>query len=146
MYDAMLASLQGMETRLLRDEIHNDDRQRGDDPVVGLRIPISASDVAYLVEEVFRGKSVVSGLASRLALVRWRRPAEGFTMVTTETQRSVRLTTADLVLMTKEEALWHEREVLRSGGGRDPENVYGPDVLATVQRRQDEEKAFDKYR
>ena len=139
MYEGMLSALQGMEERLVRSE----DSQAA----VGLRIPLSKDDVGYLVEEVFRGKSVVSSLTNRLALVRWRRPENGFKRHFTyeeEGQKAVKLALTDLVLMTKEEAHKHEQEVLKAG--MKPENYYEPSVSELVQRRIDEEKEFDKFR
>jgi hypothetical protein len=128
-----------LEERLVRSENGQD--------AVGLRIPLSKDDLGYLVEEVFRGKSVISGLTNRLALVRWRRPDAGFRYnyeYEDEGQKAVKLAMTDLVLMTKEEAQKHEKEVLKAGVA--PEEYYEPDVIETVQRRQKEERAFEKYR
>lgn len=139
MYDAILSGLQGLEERLVRSTNGQD--------AVGLRIPVSRDDVAYLVEEVFRGKSVISGLGNRLALIRWRKPAGGFKVdpeYEKEGQKMIKLPIADLVLMTKEEAARHEKLVLK--GDTSPENVYAVDILAQVKRRQDEEAAYEKYR
>jgi tRNA A37 threonylcarbamoyladenosine dehydratase len=139
MYEGMLSALQGMEERLVRSEDGQD--------AVGLRIPLSKDEVGYLVEEVYRGKSVISGLTNRLALVRWRRPEHGFkcdSKYEDEGQKAIELAMNDLVLMTKEEAQKHEREVLKTGVA--PEEYYGPNVVDMVQRRQEEERAFDKYR
>jgi len=139
MYEGMLSALHGMEERLVRSV--------GGLDAIGLRLPLGRDDVGYLVEEVFRGKSVVSGLTNRLALVRWRRPASGFTVDTTyekEGQKMIQLRLTDLVLMTKEEAHRHEKEVLR--GGIEPEHFYDNDVLSMVRRRHDDEQAYDRYR
>jgi tRNA A37 threonylcarbamoyladenosine dehydratase len=139
MYDAMLSALQGLEERQVRSTNGQD--------TVGLRIPVSREDVAYLVEEVFRGKSVVSGLGTRLALIRWRKPAGGFKIdpeYEKEGQKMIKLPLPDLVLMTKEEASRHEKLILR--GDASPENIYEPDVLARVKRRHDEEMAYERYR
>jgi hypothetical protein len=139
MYEGILSALQGLEERLARTVEGQD--------AVGLRIPLGKDDVQYLVEEVFRGRSFVSGLTNRLALIRWRRPEGGFKIEEEqgrEGQRTMRLRLADLVCMTKEEAQKHEREVLK--GDKDPEHLYEADVLHLVARRQEEEKAFDKYR
>lgn len=139
MYDSMLASLHGMEERLVK--------QVGSEDTVGLRTPISRDDVAYLVEEVFRGKSVISGLSTRLVLVRWRKPDSGFKLdkaYEKEGQKSVKMAFSDLVLMTKEEAQAHEKKVLR--GDKSPEDVYEPNVLEVVARRHADQKAFDRYR
>ena len=56
LYDHILANLQGLEERLVR-------QQRVD--ALGLKIPVTKDDVGYLVEEVYRGKSVVSKLPTR---------------------------------------------------------------------------------
>ena len=139
MYDAILSTLQGLEGRLVRSTNGQD--------AVGLRIPVSREDVAYLVEEVFRGKSVVSGLGNRLALIRWRRPTDGFKVdpkYETEGQKMIKLPLTDLVLMTKEEASKHEKLVLK--GDASHESLYDASVLAQVKRRHDEEKAYKKYK
>lgn len=136
MYDAILSNLQGLEERMVR--------QGGQDPL-GIRIPVTSSDVGYLVEEVYRGKSVISGLATRLSLVRWTRPEQGFTLVDNyEGQKSVRLDLKELVCLTKEEALVHEKEVLKSG--KQPKEVYGERIAAFVESRREEEKQYEKYR
>ena len=136
MYDNILANLQGLEERLLR--------YKGVDPL-GLRIPVTNDDVGYLVEEVYRGKSVVSRLSTRLALVRWRLPDGGFGPEEDgEGQKSVRLSLNDLVCMTKDEAVSHEKEVLKKG--RRPEDLYSIEVLQLVERRRAEEKHYHQYR
>ena len=139
MYEGMLSALQGMEERLVRSLDGQDS--------IGLRIPLNAAEVGYLVEEVFRGKSIISGLTNRLALVRWRRPPYGMKknlIYEDEGQKSISLKVGDLVLMTKEEAQRHEKEVLKAG--ITPEEFYEPDVIRLVERRHEEEMAFDKYR
>ena len=139
MYEGMLSALQGLEERLARSVDGQD--------AVGLRIPVSKDDIQYLVEEVFRGRSVVSGLTSRLALIRWRKPDDGFIIEDghgRDGQRTMRLKLADLVCMTKEEAQKHEREILK--GDKEPELIYEGEVVELVARRQEEEKAYDKYR
>lgn len=136
MYEGMLSALQGLMERLVRHE--------GGDSV-GLRIPIGRDDISYLVEEVFRGKSVVSGLSTRLALVPWKMEGGFSAKVKHEHgQKHITLKMTDLVLMTKEEAQRHEKEVLK--GDQDLQTFYGEDVLATVQRRHDEERQYEKYR
>jgi hypothetical protein len=139
MYDGMLTHLQGLEERLVRSTDGQD--------AVGLRIPVSREDVAYLVEEVFRGKSVISGLGTRLALVRWRRPAGGFKVDQSyqrEGQKMIKLSLTELVLMTKEEAQRHEKQILR--GDAAPEDIYESGVLAQVKKRFEEEQAYERYR
>ena len=112
--------------------------------VLGLRIPVTADDVGYLVEEVWHGRSVISGLGSRMALIRWRAPEKDFVDFSVPGQKHDRLVLGHLVLMTKDEALKHEKEVLKQG--KQPEEVYSKDVLDLVKRRTDEEKHYAQYR
>ncbi|KAK5955865.1 hypothetical protein OHC33_003506 [Knufia fluminis] len=139
MYDAMLSALQGLEERLARAVNGND--------AIGLKIPVTRDDVAFLVEEVFRGKSVVSGLTTRLVLTRWSRPDSGSNMNKTyeeEGQKTSNLKLSNLVLMTKEEAQRHEKEILK--GTKDHSELYDHEVIEHVARRFQEEQAFDRYR
>ena len=136
MYENILSTLQGMEERLARREI-------GD--AFGLKIPVTKDDIGYLVEEVYRGKSIVSGLPTRLTLVRWKAPDGGFKIEENwEGQKSVKLSLNELVCMTKEEAALHEKEILK--GGKTPESVYGEDVARLVERRREEERHYRQYR
>lgn len=131
MYDGILANLQGVEEKVARVQ--------GQDPL-GLRIPITVDDVGYLVEEVYRGRSVVSGLGSRLTLIRWRKPEEGFVNNEIAGQKSSRLQLNQLVCMTKDEANRHEQEVLK--GNRTPEELYDGKVVKLVEARMAEETRF----
>lgn len=136
MYEGILAQLQGLEERVAK---HYDL-----DPV-GLRMPVTADDVGYLVEEVFRGRSVVSGLASRLALARWRKPdLASWIDTSTPGQKADRIQLDELVCMTKDEMLQHEKKVLKEG--RSPEDVYGKEVVALVEKRSREERSFQSQR
>ncbi|KAL8642113.1 MAG: hypothetical protein Q9228_001171 [Teloschistes exilis] len=136
LYDSILSSLQGLEERLARDA--------GQDPL-GLKIPVTKEDVAYLIEETFRGKSVVSGLPTRLALTRWRKPKDGYKVDQRwDGQKFSRVQLQDLVCMTKEEAATHEKEVLKSE--MPPEVLYDVDVVQMVDRRQREEQEYRRYR
>jgi tRNA threonylcarbamoyladenosine dehydratase len=136
MYEAILANLQGLEERLVA---------HAGETTQGVRIPVSQKDVAYLIEEVFKGKSVISGLPARLALVRWRIPQGGLVLDRRwQGQKNVKLELSDLVCMTKYEAVVHEREVLK--GGRRPEDLYDRGVLELVEERMREEASFERFR
>ncbi|KAF8463831.1 hypothetical protein BDZ91DRAFT_698134 [Kalaharituber pfeilii] len=126
LYADIGANLAGLESRL-----------RGNAP--GIRVPLSENDIGYLVEEVFRGKSVVSGFSTRLALVRWL-PMKG----ETRDEGQFALGLGDVVLMTKDEAAKHEELVLK--GGKSVEEVYGKEVLERVERFRREEELFRVYR
>jgi tRNA threonylcarbamoyladenosine dehydratase len=138
MYESILGNLQGLEERLAGGG------------AVGLRIPVNKEDVGYIVEEVYRGRSVVSGLTTRLVLVRWRKPSqtpEGkFDTVDTRVdgQKVAKIRLNNLVCMTKDEAVRHEREILR--GNLKVEELYDGDVLSRVATSLKEEEGFEKYR
>ena len=136
LYERAHSDLVGMEERLARIE--------GVD-AHGLRIPISTGDVGYLIEEVYRGKSVVSGVSTRLALIRWRRPEKGYRpREGPEGQKISNLVLGDLVCMTKEEAAVHEKQVLK--GQKTSEELYIHKVIEVVERRWREEANYSRYR
>lgn len=115
-YDSLLQSLAGQQTRIgIKD-------QRT--PFVGL------PDVQYIIEEIWRGKSPVSGLSTRLTLSRW--------------YPNVELGTQNVVILTKEEQKEHEKRVLL--GGEKIEEVYSPEVIQRVLDRFEEEKYYAKFR
>ncbi|EAW12765.1 tRNA threonylcarbamoyladenosine dehydratase [Aspergillus clavatus NRRL 1] len=139
LYDSIMASLQGLQERLARAEAGEN--------IVGLRIPISKDDIAYLVEEIWRGRSAISGLTNRLMLVPWQRPARGFLPDPEwekEGQKFTPLDLKDLVCMTKEEATRHEREVLR--GEKSVEELYDEKVLQKVKSRLEEVEYHERFR
>lgn len=135
MYEGIHASLQAFEEKLAR--------ATGKDPI-SLRIPLDVDDVGYLVEEVFRGRSIVSGLSARLVLIRWRQPYKSFVEEKYPGQKNSILKFTDLVCMTRPEAEKHFKDVLT--GTKTPEDVYDKEVLDLVDRRIAEEMSFEKYR
>jgi tRNA A37 threonylcarbamoyladenosine dehydratase len=136
MYDGILGALQGSEERLAR-AITQQDAQ-------GLKIPITQDDVGYLVEEVYSGRSIISGLSTRLFLSRWNKPTGEFLDRSTPGQKNSRVQMKDLVLMTKEEAAKHEKEVLK--GDKDLKDVYDTATIARVEKRLAEEERFERFR
>lgn len=114
-YDGILQSLAGQEARIGHLE---------------QRTPVSVKDVPYIVEEVFRGKSVVSNYSTRLTLSRWDPHQE--------------LSFQNIVLMTKDEQKKHEERVLN--GGEDLKDVYSEEVLKRVAMRFAQEKYYSTFR
>ncbi|AGO13806.1 AaceriAGL066Wp [[Ashbya] aceris (nom. inval.)] len=94
------------------------------------RVPVSVADVAYLVEEVYRGKSPVSGYSTRLTLSKW--------------DPSLPVSLQNVVLLTKEEQTAHEERILN--GHEHLEDVYSPEVIALVSQRLQEEKYYSQFR
>jgi tRNA A37 threonylcarbamoyladenosine dehydratase len=153
MYEGILAQLQGLEERLARSNFKDQQTETETDTekeapafdATGLRIPITSDDVGYLVDEVYRGRSVISGLASRLALVRWRRPeGQWVDARSVPGQKSVKLDMEELVCVTRDEMLKHEKLVLK--GDAKPEDLYSEEVLALVEQRREEERGFRSQR
>ena len=136
MYDGILGALQGAEERLARS-MHLDDGQ-------GLKIALTPDDVGYLVEEVYRGRSVVSGLSTRLVLIRWHKPHQHFIDLSTPGQKCSLLKMKDLVLMTKEEAAKHEKKVL--SGKKKAKDVYDLETIERVMKVMREEERFERFR
>ena len=139
-YDGMLNYIQGSEERLARQF------QPG---IVGLKIPLNNSDVAFLSDDLYRGRSILSGVPTRLVLVRWRRPEETSiktigSVVTKDLQQWSTLRLSDLVCLTKEEATRHEREVLKEG--KKVEELYDAEVVAKVDAARTSLQEYEQFR
>ena len=135
MYDGILARLQGSEEKLIRATTPGEDAQ-------GLKLGITASDIGYLVEEVYKGRSAVTGIPTRLALVRWEKPKGSAIELGVEKQKSSNVKIRDLVCMTKEEAAVHEREVIN--GNKTPEELYDAKVVESINKTIKEEIEFEE--
>ncbi|KAK9465371.1 hypothetical protein V1512DRAFT_266170 [Lipomyces arxii] len=116
MYDSVLHQLAGQKMRLEGSQ----------------KLSLDTEDVGYMIEEVFRGRSVVSreSGSGRIALTKWKLEDDW--------------TTQNIVLMTKEEAKKHEQLVLK--GGKSVKEVYSAKVLELVDRRFEEEGAYSQFR
>ena len=136
MYDGILGALQGAEERLAKALFIQDAQ--------GLKIPITQSDVGYLVEEVYNGRSIISGLSTRLVLSRWKKPSTNFVDERTPGQKASMLEMKDLVSMTKEEAAKHEKQVLK--GDKTLEEVYDAETIDRVEKRMKEEERYERFR
>jgi tRNA threonylcarbamoyladenosine dehydratase len=87
--------------------------------------------VAYIVEEVFRGRSVLEPFnTTRLTLVKWR--------------AEIDLGWGNVVCMTKAEAIEHEKRVLK--GCESVEDVYDMEVLERVSEIWQEENEMRAIR
>ncbi|KAG0171551.1 hypothetical protein DFQ28_000808 [Apophysomyces sp. BC1034] len=88
--------------------------------------PLDSRDVAYIFEEMWHGKSVVSGPQDRLALVRW--------------DRSKPLSYFNTVCLSKSEAAVHEKLPVDA----DLRLQYGDDIFNFVTKRFEEEMRLRK--
>ncbi|KAI1864680.1 hypothetical protein JX265_008404 [Neoarthrinium moseri] len=139
MHDSILAALQGSEEKILRHLNPGSDHTIA----VGLKIPVTVGDVSFVAEDIFKGRSAVTGLATRLVLLRWRKPTKS-TLLEIEGQKSSDLRLSDLVCMTKEEATRHEREILR--GDKRVEDVYDQETIDKIEGLLKETAKYEKYR
>ncbi|KAK9728781.1 hypothetical protein K7432_000811 [Basidiobolus ranarum] len=89
-------------------------------------LPFDKRDVGYLLEEVWRGRSIISGEMDRLALVRW--------------DNSKPLGFQNCICLTKTEATAHEKVT------SNPEEHYPKEIVDRVQRKLIEEKTLSKWR
>lgn len=143
MYDSILVALQGSEEKMLRH------LTPGHDPTVtlGLKIPVTLGDVAFLTEEIFRGRSAISGIPTRLHLIRWQRPT-GSTLNTMgegeNLQKWSNLKLSDLACMTKEEAARHEKEYLK--GDKTLEDLYSKETIDKIEGLRQETAKYEKFR
>ncbi|KAF2456514.1 moeb/ThiF domain-containing protein [Lineolata rhizophorae] len=140
LYDGIHGALQGLEERCARHARAAEAPDRTADPVVGLRLPVTVGEVGYVVEEVWGGRSVVSGLPTRLVVARWEPPGSerGWLDESVEGQKRSSVRLDELVCFTKEEVARHEKEVLK--GAKSAEEVWGPDVAERVGRKMEEER------
>lgn len=114
-YDGIYQSLAGQMTRI---------------GIPDQRVPVSVFEISYILEEIFRGKSPVSGYSSKLTLSKW------------DPSKAVSL--QNVVILTKEEQREHERRILN--GNEKFEDVYSPEALAMVNKRFEEERYYSQYR
>ncbi|ORX71457.1 hypothetical protein DL89DRAFT_266480 [Linderina pennispora] len=87
---------------------------------------MSPDDVGYILEEIWRGKSAISGSTDKLALVRWK--------------RDLPMTTHNCIVMTKKEADEHEKIE------GNPEDVYPAGIIAFINERFEEERRLSQLR
>jgi hypothetical protein len=142
MYESILAYVQASEEKLVRSF-----EGGPTDVCIGLKVPITPGDIAFVVEEAFRGRSAVTGIPTKLMLIRWRKP-EKSTLVRIgegkDEQKSSDLRLRDLVCMTKEEAVRHQKEVLH--GDKKLEDLYSQEVIERVEAYQKEAEAYERFR
>ncbi|KAF4124397.1 tRNA threonylcarbamoyladenosine dehydratase [Geosmithia morbida] len=140
MYEGILNYVQGSEEKIARS-FHPG--------LVGLKVALTTDDVAFLADDFYRSRSVLSSIPTRIVLIRWRKPAESTVDVigegTPDVQRCANLRFSDLVCMTKEEAVRHDREVL--GAGKPLDEIYDADTIRRVdEQRVELDRYYEMYR
>lgn len=87
--------------------------------------PFSVDDIGYIIEEVFRGRSVLEPFhTTRLNIVKWR--LEG------------NIEWGNVVCLTKAEGIEHDKRILK--GMEKVEEVYGVEVVSRVDEIWKEER------
>lgn len=94
------------------------------------RIPLALKDVSYLVEEVFKGKSPISGISTRLTLSKW--------------DPSKPISLQNVTVLTKDEQREHENRILI--GNESLRDVYDANVLERVSKRFKDEAYYSQFR
>ncbi|PNY22893.1 tRNA threonylcarbamoyladenosine dehydratase 2 [Tolypocladium capitatum] len=138
MYEGILTYVQGSEEKLAR---------LFEPGTIGLKTPLTLGDVAFLAEELYHARSIISGIPTRLVLIRWRKPETSSMKVMGEgkdMQKSSTVSLRDLVCMTKEEATRHEKEIFKAGKALD--EVYDAETIARVEAKLAEAAAHEQYR
>ncbi|CAG9940527.1 unnamed protein product [Clonostachys rosea f. rosea IK726] len=138
LYDGVFNYVQGVEEKLHRLFHPN---------LTGLKIPLTTNDVAFLLDELYQGKSVITGISTKIVLIRWRKPSEDNLIVIGEepqVQRSSRLKLSDLVCMTKEEAARHEKRIFKKG--KKLEDLYDAETIARVDAKRLKADRYEAYR
>jgi tRNA threonylcarbamoyladenosine dehydratase len=91
------------------------------------KCPFNVDDIGYIIEEVFRGRSILEPFhTSRLTVVKWR--GEGG------------VEWGNVVVMTKKEGIEHTKRVIDGGVG--VEEVYGQEVVRRVEALWKEERGL----
>lgn len=138
MYEGILAHLQGSEVRLAQKLGLNAE---------GLKSPMTISDVAFMTDELYHARSAITGIPTRIVLVRWRRPETTNMDVIEEGEQVQKCSTIrlrDLVCMTREEATRHERQIFAEK--KPLEELYDQDTIKRVEERLMEAQAYEKHR
>lgn len=136
MYESILAFTQSSEENLCRLIIQ-------DKTLDGIKVPLNLSDVSFLVDDLFKGRSIITGLPTKLVLIRWRKPGPD-SMLVIEEQKSVSLRLSDLVCMTKDEAVRHDKEVFKAG--KSVEEVYDKETIEKAQAILAEAKQYEEFK
>ncbi|EGR46807.1 uncharacterized protein TRIREDRAFT_65672 [Trichoderma reesei QM6a] len=138
MYEGILTYVQGSEEKLARLFVPD---------TTGLKTPLTLGDVAFLTEELYNGRSILSGIPTRLVLIRWKKPETSSMTVIGEGKDEQKCSTIrlrDLVCMTKEEATRHEKEVFKAG--KPVESLYDAETIQRVEERMKEAEKYEWFR
>ncbi|KYK58944.1 ThiF domain protein [Drechmeria coniospora] len=138
MYESIFNYVQGSEEKLAR---------MFEPGVIGVKTPLTMGDVAFLAEELYHARSIISGISTKLVLIRWRKPEVTNLNIIGEgkdVQKCSTIRLRDLVCMTKEEATRHEKDILKLG--MPLESLYDAETISNVEARLAEAAKYEKLR
>ncbi|GAB0134796.1 hypothetical protein EsDP_00003152 [Epichloe bromicola] len=138
LYEGIMTYVQGSEDRLARI--------LGLD-TVGLKTPLTTGDVAFMTEELYHGRSIISGISTKIVLIRWRRPGGSSMHVIGEgkdVQKCSTIKLRDLVCMTKEEATRHEKEIFKAS--KKLEEVYDKETIERTETKLASAAKYEQFR
>lgn len=140
-YESILNFVQSQEEKLHR-RLHPD--------LIGLKVPITINDIAFLVDDFYKGRSIITGIPTKIMLMRWEMPTANNMLVIgggegdNFHQKSARLKLSDLVCMTKDEAARHDKEIFLAG--KKLEELYDKETIERVEARRAAVKEYEQYR
>ncbi|KAM0245485.1 hypothetical protein ACHAQJ_010545 [Trichoderma viride] len=135
MYEGILTYVQGSEEKLARMFVPG---------TTGLKTPLTLGDVAFMSEELYSGRSILSGIPTKLVLIRWRKPDTCSMVVIGEGKDEQKCSTIrlrDLVCMTKEEATRHEKEIFKADKAL--EELYDEGTIKRVEAKMAEAAKYE---
>ncbi|RFU79835.1 hypothetical protein TARUN_2430 [Trichoderma arundinaceum] len=138
MYEGILTYVQGSEEKLARLFVPG---------TTGLKTPLTLGDVAFMSEELYGGRSILSGIPTKLVLIRWRKPGTCSMVVIGEGKDEQKCSTVrlrDLVCMTKEEATRHEKEIFKADKAL--EDLYDEETIRRVEKKMAEAERYEWFR
>jgi hypothetical protein len=138
MYDGILSFVQSTEEKLVRLFVPG---------TIGLKVPLNFGDVAFLTEELYHARSIISGIPTKLVLIRWRRPESTSMTIIGEGKDEQKCSTIrlrDLVCMTREEAVRHEKVIFKEG--KPLEEIYDQETIKRVEAKLTEAATFEQFR
>lgn len=138
MYEGILMYVQGCEENLARLFVPG---------LTGLKIPLTVGDVAFLSEDLYHGRSIITGISTKLVLIRWRKPT-GNSVSTigegSDVQKCSTVKFEELVCMTKEEGTRHYNEIFKVG--KTIEEIYDAETIGRVEAKLAEAAKYKEFR
>ncbi|KAI9172345.1 tRNA threonylcarbamoyladenosine dehydratase [Paramyrothecium foliicola] len=138
MYEGIMNYIQSSEENIVRLFVPGTD---------GLKVPLNIGDISFLTEELYRARSAISGIPTKLVLIRWQKPESATMTVIGEGKDAQKCSTIrlrNLVCMTKEEAARHLKEIIK--GDKKLEEIYDKETIERVEAKLTEAAQYEQFR